>query len=429
MIPPPAPAAPAAPDASKWVPVIYGFVEADALWDSTQSFNDLAGNTPIARKGSYAGDNGRFTFGVRNSRVGFKLAAPEFHGVKASAVIEMDFLGNQPAGTSEGAIFTSPLMRMRHANFKVETPVVDILMGQTWQLFGWQPYFHPSTVEIQGVPGQIYSRTPQLRLSHVFKSDAVNLELAVAAVRPVQRDSSLPDGQAGLRLLVNKWKGLRTTGSTGTAIDSAAIGVSGLLRSVKVPELSGSPKSSTKKGAWGVSADAMLPLIPATAENRSNALTLTGSFVSGAGIADLYTGLNGGIGFPVPPNPMMASPAPTYNSTIDAGVVSFTAGGKPEVIKWQSFIVGLQYYTPIDNGHVWLAANYSQMRSANADDFATASTNAKIFERSQYANGDLFWDVTDKLRFGLDFSWYWQKYVDGVKANDKRVQFSGFYLF
>jgi hypothetical protein len=302
-------------------------------------------------------------------------------------------------------------------------------MGQTWQLFGWQPYFHPNTVQIQGVPGEVFSRSPQLRLAHVFKSDPVNFELAVAAVRPVQRDSGVPDGHAGARLLFNNWKGLRTVGSTGTAVDAAALGVSGLVRRVKLPELSAAPKGATKKAGWGVSLDAMLPIVPATSDNRSNALTLTGSFVRGDGIADLYTGLTGGLGFPSLPNPMMTNPAPTYNSTIDPGVVSFDAKGDVKLIAWQSFIVGLQYYLPIDNGHVWLAGTYSNMRSGNADDFATMASASRIFEKSQFVNASLFWDATSNVRFGLDYSWFEQKYVDGIKAHNSRVQLSGFYIF
>ncbi len=413
------------------MPKFYGFVEADMIYDTTQSFDDLAGNANIARKGTYAGDNSRFTFGARNSRIGFKLAAPDYHDVHASAVLEMDFLGKQPAGTSESSVLTSPLFRIRHMALKLENPYVDVLVGQSWQLFGWQPYFHPNTVEIQGVPGQIYSRAPQLRLSHVFKTDEVNVELAAAAVRPAQRDVGMPDGQAGARLYINHWKGLRTTGSTGTAVDSAAVGVSGIARRLRLPELSGAPSKASDRNGWGVSLDALLPVISATPEDRSNALTLTGSFIRGDGIADLFTGLTGGIGYPSAPNPTMATPAPTYNPGLDSGLLSFDANGNARLVGWQSVIVGLQYYLPIDNGHVWLSANYSQMQSDNALEFtsSTAMSPKKVFHKSQWADGNLFWDATPQVRFGLEVAWFQQKYGDGAKAHDERVQLSSFYLF
>ena len=176
----------------KWATTVYGFAEADSIYDTTRSFNDSAGAAAVARASTQAGQNGRFTFGVRNSRIGLRLKAPEFAGIKSSGMIEGDFLGNQPgtpdqlfttpgtAGTysgtgstapvSEGAYFTNPAFRIRHAYVKLETPIIDILMGQTWQLFGWQGAYQINTVEIQGVPGEIYARTPQLRLSHAFSA-------------------------------------------------------------------------------------------------------------------------------------------------------------------------------------------------------------------------------------------------------------------
>jgi hypothetical protein len=179
---------------------------------------------------------------MRNSRVGFKLAAPEVGEFKASAQVEMDFLGNQPSDASEAQIFTNPAVRVRHYFLKIEDPYVDFLFGQTWQLFGWQGSFHPNTVQIQGVPGEVFGRAPQARLSHTFKTDPVNVEIAVAASRSPQRNSEVPDGQGGLRFMVNGWKGLRTAGSTGTSADALAIGVSGVVRRFSVPEYNSAPK-------------------------------------------------------------------------------------------------------------------------------------------------------------------------------------------
>jgi hypothetical protein len=424
----PAPDATASKPAEEksWLPTFYGFVELDVIGDSTQSFNDLAGNALIARPGSYAADHGRLTFGARNSRLGFKLAAPAYGEIHASAVLEMDFLGNQPSGTAESAVFTSPLVRMRHMALKLENPYVDVLLGQSWQLFGWQPYFHPNTVDIQGVPGQVYSRSPQVRLSHRFKGDAVDFELAAAASRPPQRDSLTPDGQAGARLYVNGWKGARTAGSTSTSVDSAAVGVSGVMRRVDVPEFSATPKADLSKLGWGVSFDLLMPIVPATAEDRGNALTLSSSFIRGEGISDLFTGLNGGFtAFPTPAQPAMATATKPYPADIDNGIVMFDKNGNLHTIGWQSFMVGLQYYLP-PSGKVWLSANYSRMKSHNA---ASLGTAASVFDKSQWADVNLFWDAIPQVRFGLEGAWFEQTYADAKKAHDYRVQFSSFYLF
>ncbi len=434
--PPPAPPAPPAnpPMTSKFAATFYGFVEFDSIYDSTQSFNDLAGNAAIARDGSFGANHHRMIFGVRNSRLGFKLKGPETGDIKSSAIAEMDFLGNQPQGSpspagspavSEGSFFTSPTFRVRHFALKLETPVVDVLAGQYWQLFGWQSLFHPNTIEMQGVPGQIYSRSPQLRLSHVFKSDPVNVEIAIAASRPPQRDAFVPDGQAGIKLAVNHWKGVHTGGAAGTALDALSVGVSGVARRFVLPEFAASPVNTVKNSGWGISADALIPIIPATTVNDGNALTLTGSFVYGKAIADLYTGLTGGASFAALPANAMGVVG-TYPQDIDNGLFAYTADGVLHRITWQSFMVGAQYYfpTPI---RMYISANYSHMKSPNID--ALGATSTKLFSKSDWFDGTYSIDATASIRFGLEYAQFRQTYVDNVKAKNHRVQLSAFYIF
>ncbi len=62
---------------TKWGTEFYGFVELDSIYDSTQSFSDLQGNGNIVRPGSYGYVHHRVQFTPRNSRLGFRLSAPE----------------------------------------------------------------------------------------------------------------------------------------------------------------------------------------------------------------------------------------------------------------------------------------------------------------------------------------------------------------
>jgi hypothetical protein len=419
------------PMKGKWNPVMYGFVEFDAMRDSTQSFNDLAGNGSVASSTSYAGKHERTTFGVRNSRLGFKLTAPESNGIKTSGILEMDFFGNQPSNpptTSEGAFFASPTFRIRHFAMKLESAYVDVLLGQYWQLFGWQSYFHPNTVEIQGVPGQVYSRSPQARLSHTFKTDPINVELAVAASRPTQRDSGTPDGQGGIRVLINDWKGIHTMGGTGTAADAAAVGVSGVLRRFVVPEYSASPSESHRTFGWGISTDVLLPVIPASMENRSNALTLNGSWVYGRGIADLFTGLtDGSTASGALPNPNNVA-NPSYTPGIDGGLVELSRNGTFQPIHWQVFMGGVQYYLP-PTGHVWVSANYAHMKSNDILNYPDASAKAGLFDKAEWYDANLFWDVTFATRLGAEYAHFKQTYGDDSTRTNHRVQFSGWLIF
>jgi hypothetical protein len=407
-----------APVRGKFKVEIYGFVELDAIHDSTQSFNDLAGNANLAR-GNYAAAHQRTIFGARNSRLGFKLKGPDTDWLKTLAILEMDFLGNQPSPVSEAGFVTSPTFRMRHLALKMETPLVDILIGQYWQLFGWQSTYHPNTVEIQGVPGQVYARAPQIRLQRLIKTDALDVELAAAALRPPQRDSSMPDGQAGLRLILQEWKGIHTMGGAGTAADGASVGVSGVWRHFEVAEFAASPASAKTKNGSGISIDALIPVVPASLDRRANALTLTGSFVRGTGIADLFTGLTGGLTFPSLPG------GGSYAADIDNGLVAFDTDGNLHTINWLAYLAGVQYYLP-PSGQVWLSANFSSMHSTNIGDFGAGT---KVFDRSYWADGNLFVDVNAAVRLGGEFAWFRQDYVDGLKAHNYRTQLSAFYIF
>jgi hypothetical protein len=434
------PVAAASPITAKFAVTFYGFVEADFIRDSTQSFNDLAGNATVARAGTYAAEHDRMIFGARNSRLGFKLKGPESDSIKSSAIAEMDFLGNQPQGApspagspsvSEGAYFASPSFRIRHMALKLETPFVDVLAGQYWQLFGWQSNFHPNSVQIQGLPGQIYSRVPQLRLSHTFKTNALNVEIAVAGSRPPQRDAGLPDLQGGLRLSANDWKGMRTAGSTGTSVDAASIGLSGVARRFRLPEYANAPLGTQTINGYGISADVLVPVVPATAANWNNAVTVTASYVRGQAIADLFTGLTGGT--TLAPLPSDANgKASGFAMDVDNGLVVFDGDGRMRAVRWQAVFVGVQYYLPVTPLRMWISGNYAHMTSNDIGNLAiagSANTRSKLFDKSDFADGNLFVDATNAIRFGLEYAWFRQHYLDDVTGTNHRAQLSAFYIF
>jgi hypothetical protein len=421
----------------KWATTLYGFVEADNIWDTTRSFNDLAGNSQVSRAGTSAGDNSRFMVGVRNSRFGFRLKAPETHGIRASAMLEMDFLGPEPTVgnpvpapspnplTTEGNFWANPVLRIRHFNLKVETPIVDILAGQYWQLFGWQSAYHVNTVEIQGVPGQVYSRTPQLRISKTIKAKPVTVEVAVAGVRPVQRDNGLPDGEAGLRLALDSWTGVQTVGSTGTQISPLSVAVTGLLRRVEVDQWAATPKYTNDLTMDALAVDAFVPVIPGSKDSKDNSFSLNGELATGYGFADRYSGLTGGVGFPALPTPAGGT-APTYNADIDSGIVSYDTTGKLHGIQWTTYLFGAQYYFPGTDGKAWISGNYSHAQSANSHYYGAA---AKTRAAEDWFDVNFFVDPVPAIRVGAEYANFNDCYVDGTHAINHRVQLSGFYLF
>jgi len=452
---------------SKWSAQLYGFLEGDFIGDSTQSFNDSAGNALVARPigspqpaggnvSQYAGSNPRLQFSVRNSRFGLRVRAPEFANVRASGVLEMDFLGfDQPS--TEAAFFDNPTLRIRHAYLKLETPLVDVLIGQYWHIFGWQPAYFPNSVQIQGLPGELYDRVPQFRLSHRFVLGGTSLELGGAVLRPPTRDGFYPDLAGGLRFSFDKWRGVQTTGATSTQTAPASIAVTGDYRNFNLPVFEQLPTQNVQLATGAIAVDAFIPIVPATTKNKSNALSISGEFVYGGGIADLFTGLTGGITMPTIVNASGSNSSGGYPGTVDPGMVIFDNGPASvasgcfaglgvtgatschdlHAIIWMTAAGGLQYYLP--GGHVWIAGNYAHTQSPNIQDFTQSSApnpnqsnytqQANVRKSEDFVDGNVFYEPFSSVRFGVEYALFLDHYVDNVSATNHRVQFSGFFIF
>src|SRR5271166_3361429 len=219
---------------SGWGLSLYGFAELDGIFDSTRSFTDGAVNNTLARPDTYAGDNPRVQGTVRNSRLGFDVRAPDFGDLKMAANVEMDFFGSQ-ASAAEGDLYTNAVLRLRHFFVKVSNPVVDVLAGQYHDLYGWGGAgFYPNTIAFLPLLGEIYHRNPQLRLSKVLGGSAATLEIAVAAVRPAQRDSALPDGEAGILFKLHNFRGASVPGASRPQSAPFGVGVSAIGRRLSV---------------------------------------------------------------------------------------------------------------------------------------------------------------------------------------------------
>ncbi|MGH7296311.1 MAG: hypothetical protein ACRELB_15330, partial [Polyangiaceae bacterium] len=451
----------------KWATTIYGFVEGDSIYDSTQSFADLAGNAQVLRpSGStapfvsnlsglapgtaqplqpsqgYAGSHGQMLFSVRNSRLGLRLRPPGTERVHTSAILEMDFLGNQPS-VSQTSYFTSPTLRIRHAAFRVETPVVDVLVGQYWHLFGWMDGYLPNTTEMQGVPGELYARAPQVRVSKTLKSRAANFEIALAAVRPPSL-SEMPEGEGGVRFTLNQWTGMHTAGATGTSLMPASIALTGDVRYFQVPEAASvQPTSMIHVMSGAGAADVFLPIIPAREDRRGNALSLMFQGSYGAGTSDLYTGMQSGVMFPFVKSDATLSGSPAWPTNIDQGLVSYDLTSFAlHPVQWTSLLGSLEYYLPGLDGKVWVSGNVSHIQSSNTSLFARAlsdtpnpneyffpASTAQVRKSEDWWDANLFFDPLASVRVGLELATFYDHYVDGFTATNYRAQASGFFIF
>jgi hypothetical protein len=294
-------------------------------------------------------------------------------------------------------------------------------------------------VQYPGLPGETFERTAQLRLSRTIKSDAVTTDIAVAANRPPQQDSATPEGVAGLRLQFNRWTGQHTTYMANTAIQPASIAISGDLRQFRIPELRTPPRSGITRTGGGVAFGAYLPIIPATATSKDNALSLNGELSITSGMSDDYTAL-GGAGTANAPLPPLTPGGPANTPNFDAGLAAIDAAGHVELIKWLAYFASLEFYPAGTGGRLGLVANYGHMESSNARSVGTASSAAatpadqaaaaaRIRDHEDVFEVGVFVDPTRSTRIAVSGSLYNDVYGDGAAARNYAVITSGWLFF
>jgi hypothetical protein len=387
-----------------WRVRFNGFLEVGTLLDGQQGFGEVPGAQPIARPTSLAGNEGRLQMTPRGSRLGLSFESPAWGDVQVTAALEADFLGDVSGSATSGAVsFLPPSLRLRHLSFTVKTPFVDVLVGQHWTLFGWDSTFQPASVAMQGLVGEVYQRTPQVRLSRTLDAGPVRVELAIAAASPAQRDSGLPDLHFGLRAELPSWVNRKATGATSRALQPLQVGVSLVSKWFRAPLSATSTASGddyTARGQ-GIALDLLIPLVPLP----YNALTFVGSYTFGTAYADAFQSLDFGAAIGAP-----AGAGPDYTTTLSAGSVGFPANRRSlGTIDLTTGLLNLQYSLP-DGVPVLLTAVYSFASSGNSRLFGGAAVYPATLQSVSYLSLGALWDLNQAIRLGVEVGSYRQTF-------------------
>jgi hypothetical protein len=414
---------------------LFGHVQTDVKWDSTQSCLDFCGSLPIQKAGTLRGDHGRLIFSPRGSRLGLRFAAPPQYGIYTTGLLEADLFGS--TDPTEQGVWSSPVLRLREAWVRLETPIVDILIGQTANLFGWSAKYLVTGVQQPGLPGQMYQRTPQLRLSRTFPlRRRFTADVAFAAQRPPQQDAAAPEMAFGARLSLVGWTGYHTSHLAGSVVQPASIAVTGDTRRFAIAEFSTAPREARIRWGGGIAVNAFLPIIPATETSRDNALSISGELVVGSGTSDMYNGLGsaGTVNAAIPPA-MPGELAGTYTPNFDPGLAAFDVLGNLELIRWTSYLVGAELYPAGVGGRVGLWANYGHMESSNSYRFGgpDAVVNdpalGRTREKEDFVDLGVFVDPMASLRVGAGLAYFRDRYVDATIATSYSVMTSAWLSF
>jgi DcaP outer membrane protein len=165
----PAPAVASAPAAkasssSKLSVDVYGFAQADAIYDFKRvdpDWEDTLRVTTIPTQSGLYGNDGNFTFSVRQSRLGIKGN----YGDDVTFKLEGELFG---VGSDQG----QTTLRVRHAWATYK----EFGMGQTWSNFMDIDIF-PNTISYWGPTGMVFYRNQQARYTFPMGDDEFSVSL------------------------------------------------------------------------------------------------------------------------------------------------------------------------------------------------------------------------------------------------------------
>lgn len=419
----------------------HGFAELDMIGDDTESFKESVGNFPVTRPGVTAGENGATQFSLRNSRISLLAQVPETDGWKTKGYIETDFLGYDPAPNyaapstaaaptnSEFNFYTQPSVRIRHAYLEAQNDGWDILCGQTWTLFGWQSNYFMSTIGVTPYMGVLFERTPQVRVTKTLGAEGdAQLQVAVAAVRPEESASEMPNFDGGLRFVLGSWKGRFSLAQGKVNTIPFSIGLSGTLRTYSYGVTTVPTNVQLNQTAQGsaVALDALIPLVPYD-EKDGPSLVATGEWSVGNGDGDEMPNWSGGL-------PALATAVNGIN--LDGGIGGINAVGNFTLVDIQSWNGQLQFHFPPSWG-TYLTAGYGEVFSDNAGALTGGgATASKIYNDDQAMFANIVHDFDKNLRAALEYARFDTHYAFGSSGTgagsdviDHRVELTTWYRF
>lgn len=371
---------------------IHGFVEMDVIHDNTTlGVISKAGAVP-----EYNTEPGQLLFVPENTRIDF-TALDTIDGWKTKGYLESDFFGPNNG------------LRIRHAFLSASKDGWLFLAGQWWTLFGWNMDYIPPTVSEEPIPGMLYDRTPQVRVMNTQDLNGAKLQIAVAANDPEQAMSQIPDFNAGVRLIIDGWKGIYNPGTSPANPHPLSVGISGTFRSYGYDALTGINVNPTKTlQASGIAVDTLIPIIPANPGSCS--LVFTGEYTTGKGYgADALS-------------EDMVPATTSLDGSLSSGVAGLI-NGTLTLLNVESWNGVLQFHFPKQMG-TELEAGYGAVYSNNA-----AEITGAVFNKDYVAWANIMQNLNAHMRLGLEFLHYQTHYVNNTNPTDDRQQLTFWYYF
>lgn len=153
-----------------------GWVEADTIFRSRNTVGDINSNwVGIPLNNLPQGHQSEFRMTARRSRIAALIEGFPDEATALRAYIEADFLGAASTANSNESNSYNPRMRQFYATYDRSDAGFHLLFGQAWSLItqekiGMVPREEliPITIDQGYVPGFVYTRSPQIRLTKDF---------------------------------------------------------------------------------------------------------------------------------------------------------------------------------------------------------------------------------------------------------------------
>ena len=364
---------------------IYGFAMADAIYDFKRvdpNWEDtLRVSTVPTSSGTY-GEDGNFTFGVRQSRLGVSGN----YGEDISFILEAELFG---VGGDEGQ--TTPRLRHAWGTYK------NFGMGQYWSNFMDIDIF-PNTIDYWGPTGMVFYRNQQARYSFPMGEDefSISIEdpgtaLTVGKFRdldPCDVPTADPDCEGTESTLGELFQAHNDLPDFSVRYrnngDFGHYQVAGMLRKLGYERLDTGQKDDEL--GWGINTSAGL--------NTWGRDVLKLQVVYGEGIGNYMN--DGGVDI-----------APDSADATRAGA---------EAVE----LLGISAYYD----HYWSDAWSTSVGWSMTDLDTTEGQSGGEFEKGQIAQINLLHYPASNVLMGTEFIWGEREDVDGSTGSDYRIQFS-----
>jgi hypothetical protein len=208
-----------------------GFAEADSIYRSRNTANDLATSwNSIPFASAATGHEDQLTFSGRQSRITALVEGQVNPNIKLAYYGELDFQGAAQSANLNQSDSFNPRIREMYGTVDFADTGWHFLAGQNWSLAtmnskGITPRneVQPSTIDSQYLPGYVYLRQPQFRITKDFMDH--KLWVAVSVEEPQTIESgSIPTGTF---YAINNGSGY--FGGATSSVSSTATGASGAV--------------------------------------------------------------------------------------------------------------------------------------------------------------------------------------------------------